>query len=305
MNLKSLTFSRFTLAVQLTAGSLMFWCAPAFAVDDLKAGIASYQKQDYAQAAEALKRAAKKDPYNAVCHYYLANSLVYLSDTKGAATEYFTCFDLDPFGQAGQYSREALKKLKGPVSPVPGSGNAARTAPDSGASIRHAVGSIGRQTTEKGKFYQDNSQICARLVSDNATVYANRVSQSAEELVAEIREAYRGKMPESVEADLEEIRQKALYKAAWVREDAQQQAHRRMAAETKRSELVEKSASNLLALIAETPKVGKVKLKAAGTNLYVRNYAMEPLPTPEPLTAEWKLLPQAEGKAQRKGSRNI
>lgn len=305
MILKPLTINRFNLAIPGAVGFLLLCFAltePANAAsDNLRAGIASYDKGKYSEAVEIFKKAAKKDPYDAICHYYLANTLLHLGDKTGAANEYYSCFDLDPFGQAGQYSRDALKVLKSAaISPA-----AATSAPDSGANIRHAVNSISRQTTEKGKFYQANSQVCARLVSENATAYATKVSQSAEQLVAEIREAYHGKMSQAVEDDLEEIRQKALYKAAWVREDAQQQAHRRTAAETRRSELVEKSASNLMALIAENPQPGKVKVKAAGTNLYVRNYSMDPLPTPEPLQAEWKLLPQAQIKSDRKGIRGI
>lgn len=305
MNINPTTFSRFAWTLQLVVGSFLFLPSAVLAAGDhFSLGVASYEKGNYRQAGESLQKAVRQDPYNAVCHYYLANTLVYLADNKGAAGEYRACFDLDPFGQAGQFSRAALKKL--------GDGYLASIAygpknvlTDSGSSIRSSVASISRQTTEKGKFYQDNSQICARLASDSATVYANRVSQSADELVAEIQAANKGHMSEEIEADLQEIRQKALYKASWLREDAQQQAHRRMAAETKRSELVEKSAGNLLALISENPQVGKVKLKASGTNLYVRNYAMVPLPTPEPLRAEWKLLPQSQIKAARKGSLNL
>ena len=276
----------------------------------LSTGIAFYEKHDYAKAADSLRKAVNSDPYNAISHYYLANSYLQLGDRKNAASEYFTCFDLDPFGQAGQYSRDALKQLGG--ASVSGGSSAAnpggglqQTAPDSGASIRNAVGSIGRQTTEKGKFNQASSQICARLVSDNATIYATRVSQSAEELVAELRESHRGHLPEGVEDELQEIRQKALFKAAWIREDAQRQANRRIALAKNRSELVENSATNLMSLIAENPQAGHVKLKAAGTNLYVRNYAMDPLPKPEPLKAEWQLLPQAENRSERKRPRSM
>lgn len=285
----SVNVAFYYLTSLLAAAGVFAFCSvtAAFAADSassLKQGISNYERGKFEAASVSLSAAVNKDPYNPISHYYLANTFLQLHDKSAAIKEYASCFSLDPFGLAGQYSRDALVSLQ--ASPVASSAreDKNRVALDTAKSVRQAVTCIDKQTNEKGKSHQVSGQISARIASDAATVQAEYVTRQANDLVAEITAA-NPKLPPNVQDDLEDIRQKALHRASWIREDAQQQAHRRVAMAARHSEYTEKAASNLMALIAENPKAGHVKVKAAGTNLYVRNYGFESRPE---LKAEWK-----------------
>ncbi|MBX9687644.1 MAG: tetratricopeptide repeat protein, partial [Candidatus Obscuribacterales bacterium] len=276
--------------------------AQADSLASLRQGIEKYRARDYNQALKLLAKASEEDPYNAEAHYYLANAHVFLHDGNAAMAEYSRCFELEPLSNYGQYSRQALlafgKKFQGLVSnrAVPQK-NREHLAPDDPKSIKQAVEMIRAQTCERDRLHHEQAEGAAKTAVSAAEAAGQRINQSASELLEDLTPPNKQLSP-ALEEELHEIQQKAAFAGQRARLDGQQQAHQHMSAATQRSAHVEKSASNLLYLIGESPKPGHVKVKAAGTNLYVRNYGMEPRPPLQPLQAEWSLLEKDEFKSK-------
>ncbi|GAI25268.1 unnamed protein product, partial [marine sediment metagenome] len=203
-----------------------------------------------------------------------------------------------------QYSRQALlafgKKFKGFTDD---SAQASKhLAPDDPKSIRQAVALIRGQTGERGKLNHDWGERAAKAAVSGGEIQGQKMNKQAESLLDDLS-AMAHASP-ALQEELHEIQQRAVFEAQRAQQDAQQQAAKHMSAAARRSTLVESSASSLLALISENPRPGHIKVKAAGTNLYVRNYGVEPLPPQEALLASWEsLTPPAQANAPAAGDR--
>lgn len=277
---------------------VLFLClqlqAPAFAVDsNFKQGMQSYKKKDYNAALKLLKKSSAADPYNAEIHYYLANCHIFLNDGESAMKEYSQCFDLEPLSTFGQYSRQALlafgKKFKGLYTQAPDGKK--HVYPDDPKSIKQALALIKDQTCEREKLHHDTAETAAKTAVDAGEERNHRINKKAEELAEDITPTDRPPSPE-VQLELHEIQQKAVFEGQRAKLNAQQEATKHMTHAAERSTNIENSANSLLSLISEKPKPGRIKVKAAGTNLYVRNYDFEPAPPIEPLVATWESLVQ-------------
>ncbi|MBX9724975.1 MAG: hypothetical protein K2X81_26460 [Candidatus Obscuribacterales bacterium] len=286
MALRGLSFACLT--------SLCMAAAVSAAEDLAHKGMEFYKQKDFKQAVVFLGKATRKDPYNAELHYYLANSHIFLKDGNSAIREYSACFDLDPLGTFGQYSRKALlgfgKKFQGLATAAAEPAGKHRIAADDAKSIKQAVALIAAQSCEREKLNHAAGEDSAKVSVSAGEDKQRRLSKAAEDLLADLSQANRSPSP-ALQEEMHEIQQSAVFAGQHARHDAQQQAAMHMSEAVKRSTAVEKSASSLLALMSEAPRRGKVKMKAAGTNLYVRNYDFEPEPPPEPLLATWELLP--------------
>lgn len=279
------------------------FCPASFSADDLQQGMNSYRQKDYKEARRLLTKAVKADPYNAELHYYLANSMIYLGDGKAAMAEYSQSFDLDPFSKFGQYSREALlgfgKKFNG-IGKLQEKDNK-HLPPDDGKSIKQAVIAINSQTSQRESLNRAWGEHKARAAIESGEERNRRLRQKAEEQLEELSNSAGHKA--GLQEEMHEIQQKAVFEGQRAQADAREQAARHMGAAMASALAVESSATNLLRLISEKAKPGKVKLRAAGTNLYVRSYGSEPAPVPEPLLASWELLPQAQALPPQERSR--
>lgn len=268
---------------------------PGLASDSgLRLGIESYNNKNYKQAVKLLGKAVIEDPYNAEMHYYLANSYVLLKDGKSAIKEYAVCFDLEPLSKFGQYSRKALlafgrRFLGFAVQAVDGK---PPLAADDGRSIKQAVALIRAETCERDRLNQDAGEEAAKVAVAVGEQQDIRLNNAARQLIADLTPCDQN-VPPALQEELHEIHQQAVFAGRQARQDAMQQATKHMTAAAQRSTSVESSAASLLALIDENPRPGHVKVMAAGTNLYVRNYGLEPEPPIVPLMANWELLPGA------------
>lgn len=266
--------------------------ANAASSDSLKKGMQLYNKKDYKGALPLLEQAKSEDPYNAELHYYLANTFMFLKNGEAAMKEYCECFELDPLGTFGQYSRKALngfgKKFRG-------FGKAAtdgkkHVAPDDSQSVKQALKLIKGQSCERDNLHKNSAEAAAKTAVANGEERDHRLTKAAQELADEL--ASIPKQTPALQEEIHEIQQKAVFEGQRARLNAQQEATMHMQAAALRSTQIENSASSLLSLISESPKPGRVKVKAAGTNLYVRNYDFEPAPPLVPLTANWELMPE-------------
>lgn len=271
------------------------FATPVLASGALKQGIDAYKKNEYKEAIKLLNKAENEDPYNAELHYYLANCYVFLHDGESAIKQYSRCFDLEPLSTFGQYSRQALlgfgKKFKGFSGPDDGKEH---LAPDDPKSIKQAVVLIRKQTMDQDQrahtFGENAAQAAMRKGESRERQINREVDQLTEELAPHAHNPV-------VQQELHEMRQKAVFTGQHARYEAQQQAAKQMEHAAQNAMSLESSAASLLRLISEDPIPGRIKLKALGTNLYVRNYGMEPKPPLEPLLAEWELIGSSKTKA--------
>lgn len=83
-------------------------------------GLEHYKAGRFHHAEVYLRVAVTETPGDAMLHYYLANSLVYIKKHEDAIAEYRKCFNLDPSGPFAQYCRKALAayRLQVPDAPV-------------------------------------------------------------------------------------------------------------------------------------------------------------------------------------------
>ena len=269
---------------------------PAFAVSSLKLGMEAYRKNDYKEAIRLLNKAEAEDPYNAELHYYLANCYVFQHDGESAIKQYSRCFDLEPLSKYGQYSRQALlgfgKKFRGFTGSHDGKEH---LAPDDPKSIKQAVALIRKQTEDQDKRAHSYGEKAAESAIQKGESHAQQINKDAQQLSEDLAPLARS---QAAQAELHEIRQKAVFAGQHARFEAQQQAAKHMEHAAQNAISLESSAASLLRLMSEDPKPGRVKLKALGTNLYVRNYGMEPKPPLEPLLAEWELIGAQKPKAE-------
>jgi hypothetical protein len=86
---------------------------------------------------------------------------------------------------------------------------------------------------------------------------------------------------------MEDWSSRGQIRTSWIRADAQVQALRHRSAADQSARELAASAANLEALIAEKKRPGEAKLRALGTQLYVRYYGTEdhdaPTPPQDPL----------------------
>ncbi len=274
----------------------------AFAAGSFKQGMLLYKKKDYPNALKSFQKALPEDPYSAELHYYLGNTYVFLGKGEEAMKEYSQSFDLEPLSTFGQYSRQALmafgKKFKGFYSAS--TDGKKHVAPDDSKSIKQALTLIKGQTCDREGIHHGQAETAAKSAVAAGEDRDHRIGKAAQELVEDLTPVNKSPSP-ALQEELHEIQQRAVFEGQRARLNAQQEAAKHMAAAAERSTHVETSASSLLALISENPRPGHVKVKAAGTNLYVRNYDFEAAPPLEPLLASWQLLPELEQNGEEQG----
>lgn len=256
-------------------------------------GITKYKEHSYLEAAKFFQEATVRDPYDARAHYYLANSWMYLRNSKQAVREYQACFDLDPLSAYGQNARRAIlglgKAYAGCVRGAVAEEDHERVAPDTPHSIKQAVNQIRKETQERENINRQWGEGIAKASVTKGALTEAKITRDTDLLVFDLN-PNNNAVSADLQLELNEIKQKGVFAGQRARQDAQQQATRHMTAAAQKSTLVENSATNLLSLIAEDPRPGHVKMKALGTNLYVRNYGTEKIPVQEPLLASWETM---------------
>jgi hypothetical protein len=154
--------------------------------DEIQVGIEAYQHHDFQTALKYLTLGEHAEPQNALIHYYRANSLASLKQIKKALPEYQAALKLDPKGDVGFYSEQALKNAKqttasGPLQgtvnaqgfqtystptarsyaqPIPGSAATGVWSPSSGSSagiqIMQQSRDLSRQVVDAGAINEAN-----------------------------------------------------------------------------------------------------------------------------------------------------
>lgn len=301
------------LAIFCLCGSFVW--LPAWSIDSLSQGIEQYNQKQYSLAAKTLQKAVDEDPYNARSHYYLANTWMYLKNTKQASKEYKACFDLEPLSESGQLSRTALLQLGLDEERAPASANS-HLVPDPPVSVQQAIRKIDGAARERELIYQKQGTETAKAPLAKAEQQIQEVRCQQKEEETALKRAYAraighedqadgeiktpGENSESgrqLQYDLKDVAKKADAKVKLIREQALRESVRIQTEAIKKSSDIESYATGALGLMSEDARLGRVRLRATGTDFYTRRYSYEKEPTPQPLQANWEKMGAGPQKA--------
>lgn len=284
----------------------------------LQEGMRQFHARRYSMALGPLERAVSKTPNDATSRYYLANCYVHLGRHEDAQREYDMAYRLDPFGPVSGYCRRALlgygmsipteSELAALGKPVATrrvaalpSDSVSHNAPQH---LNRAVDTIRRQADfEKGRH-----KLAADVFGSNAVRTgegtAKKILDDADAECRAIMDApltvagganVRGGWGVSVaslelakQMELErrkelcaEIRRKADSDAARVRAEAQDRSQKYKQYSQDRQDALDEVADSLESQLSTSRLKDRVKMRAEGTGLYVRNFGVVPSPSPE------------------------
>lgn len=232
---------------------LTFNKAYALAAQELK------QKR-YHAAADAFLRVINLNPRYSPAYAYLGDILVKLKDYEGAKEAYRAGFEVDPFGQYGRYGKAKLMGLARRDATI-------RTQPqDSQLIVERTLKLINKQSSDLSSIHAAEGQRWSRWRTDLANIQLRRIAQESNTSVNYLgRRGYQG-YDDREQSNLANIRNN------YVRNDAAVQATKIRAEAARKAAFVAQSAADLKAQMMQPVRPGNAKLRALGTNLYVRYY---------------------------------
>jgi len=228
-------------------------------------------------AEDCFNRASQADPQNQMIRFYLGQTLENLYDDQAAKAAYTDCFRINPFNEQGNAAKKALLQLNGRVE------ERAHQATDTPEVTKKTVEMINRQSREM----QANYIHWGNANSQRAISMGNRISARNGYFEPMTWSGVRGGRRLYDYSGMEDWSNSGQIRTSWVRADAQVQALRHQSASVQSARELAATAANLEALIAEKKRPGEAKLRALGTQLYVRYYGTEdhdaPTPPQDPL----------------------
>jgi ribosome-associated translation inhibitor RaiA len=274
-------------------------------------GMRQFHARRYSMALGPLERAVSKAPHNAMCRYYLAGCYVHLNRHEDAQREYDMSYRLDPFGPVSGYCRRALlgygvsvpadtelATLRRRPTLQAVKGPAASVQHNSPHFLNQAVDTIRRQADfEKGRHKQSSDTFAsnalrtgegtARKILDDADaeckaiidaplygIGESRMSPHMAALAREQEMQRRGLF-------VAEIRKKAENDALRIRTEAQDRSQKFKQFSQDRQAALDEVADSLESQLSTSRLKDRVKMRAEGTGLYVRNFGVLPSPSPE------------------------
>jgi len=275
----------------------------------LEEGIRQFQARRYALALGPLERAVAKAPHYAMGRYYLAGCYVHLSRHQDAMKEYDMAYRLDPFGPVSGYCRRALlgygrsipneSELAALGKPAV---HATRTHKDI---VRHnapehfnkAVDTIRRQADfEKGRHKSASDTFAgnavrtgegtARKILDDADAECRAILEAPLVVAGAgnnfaLHQQAREMEMQRRNSLVAEIRKRAENDAARIRGDAQDRAQKFKQYSQDRQNALDEVADSLESQLSTSRLNDRVKMRAEGTGLYIRNFGVAPSPSPE------------------------
>lgn len=221
----------------------------------------------YKAAASELLESIKLNPRFPRSYAYMGDVLIKLNDREGAREAYKACFEVDPFGTYGRYGKaKLLQMVRQDAYYKPG-------AQDSDKVVSHTIKTINRQVGDMTQRIQKDSDNVSSWKSALATIAQRRMLQSMQEARMQgggrrgtITTYYPGGGERHEMSDLS-IMNNYYMQTDWVRQNylARAEAARKAA-------FVNESAANLKAQMLQPLSPGGSRLRALGTNLYVRYY---------------------------------
>ncbi len=270
------------------------------APDAFARGMDLFNQRAYHAAEEAFECASTLSPGNPEYHYWLARDRQQLNDAEGAHGEFEIAFRLNPFGKLAAASKEGM------LATAERSALEARPPVDTPDIMKGAISTINSQAKEAmGARLTDGLQIAnwrirlGDIEADNIERQAN--SQTQDAYTPRFygnrygNRFYPGRRRSILNwNDRTEISNLTQVKIAYQLADARVQATRAQTDARIRATAIEASANSLYQLLAQPYKPGEPRLRAFGTNLYVRYYGSEPsdgLHQPPPVDPGLKASP--------------
>lgn len=267
----------------------------ADAVDDYKA-------MRYHACCAKLLKAIELKPNDAITFYRLGDVLTILKDEQGAKEAYSACFDSDPFGPVGRQARAKILAYAQRDAYL-------QTAPqDTPIVVGRTINAINRQSADLIDRYNREGQRWAQWRTRLGAIEARKIQDETNQRLAALRQSYRGgyygngspvgyyghrssygAFNPAFSFDQREMSNLGQINASYQQSDARVQGNlARIEASTKAAAVAE-CATNLKDQMMQPARPGDAKLKALGTNLYVRYYGDDtpsyddPQPPEDPL----------------------
>lgn len=242
-------------AVMLFLGTASLFSMPQAIAGALEDGVEQYYYKRFHTAAMFFEEACAKDPMNWKPHFYLARTLEQLREYEAAKAEFEYCFRLNPFSKEGRLAKQAVLDLASDRE-------RRKHIADDPMIVQQALRLLNAQSADlKGRIRADAN----RLANERMRLAAERLNMRVETNPNRYRRWYY--RPD------EEVSNRAYVQSSWHRNDAMREAALARIEATRRAAEIQKSSNNLKLLIADpSNKPGSAKLRALGTNLYVRFY---------------------------------
>lgn len=235
-------------------------------------------------AAEELMNAIQINPSSSLAFKQLGDVLFELKDPEGALEAYKACFENDPFGENGKYAKAKLLSLS--------ASNARRnTAPqDTQPVVENTVNTMNRQVRDYTARMQYESMRNSARISREAAFTMNQrnfpgyQNISADQYLRRARQGLGGGGFAGGFAGVgrggstgfnnypPEISNLNYLRNSWARTDSRVRAMAAQREAAQKATYVAESAANLKEQLLRPHKKGEARLRALGTNVYVRYY---------------------------------
>ncbi|HEY9785152.1 MAG TPA: tetratricopeptide repeat protein [Candidatus Obscuribacterales bacterium] len=247
MNLNQLKQSFLIALAVLTAAA-----SHAQARTALEEGIEAYYQRRFNAAAMHFDEAIAKNPQDWRGHFYLARALEQLKDYKGARDEFMVVFQMNPFSKEGKLAKAALMDLAAGIE-------ARKHKADDPKHFKQAVRLINAQCNDNKTRFRAQAQ---RAANERMQLHARSLGM-----------AMPTRRSPWYYRESDEVSNMAYIRNSYARTDAMRQSALMRLEAAKRAEETQKSANNLkMLLVDRSVRPDSAKLRALGTNLYVRNY---------------------------------
>ena len=244
-----------------------------------------YRQGNYAAAVSALKWQVQQAPRDAKAHYLLANSLMQIGQKSDAVQQYQLTMTLTQDAQILSNCRIALNmmaaaaqqqqayaqqqgwqnQIAAPPAPPTAKGRAASAAIQQiDDQVTRTSNSLANDGSQDAASWQRAGQYMANQLQTNAAQQASLMSRSSAIGVP----AYTQQNIQNVQTQAQAAAQQSL-------NDAQDKANRSIQYSNAKMWETQAAAQNLQELLTEPTSPGGAKLKAEGTNLYVRNFDVD------------------------------
>jgi tetratricopeptide (TPR) repeat protein len=248
----------------------------AFAASYVDQGMEAYDQKRYYAAEDLFNKALQENPGNQSVYYFLGKTLEHLYDTKSAKEAYQNCFRINPFSVQGKYAKQAVTQLSGQIE----ADN--HTPADTPQMTAKTISEINRQAADSKQRYD-------KVGTQQAAWSITKANNELAQLGYRYRMSTANLGPNTRKGTINMGDMSSMYaiNTSYIRTDGQVQANLARAAAAKAQTELQTSANNLEYLLADKKQPGEAKLRAFGTNLFVRYYGNEdheaPTAPPDPM----------------------
>ncbi len=246
-----------------------------------------YRIAHYKIAEIELRQSISEDQNNAIAHYYLANTLVYLNRHEEAIEEFKRAYHLDPFGPVSRYCRSALLTYKiqptvfdGEEEPIEATQAMKRYFyAEKNAPPQEKITAIHDEAEREKQKNKLAAELLSKAYGTTTDNEVQKIQQSARQDVADTLDLYENSpypfMREIGAQRAENIQRDADEMVRVVKARAEQHVSEYERWSKRKGELLDEAVANLEKQLVTKSLPGTPQLVNVGTDLFVRNYAFK------------------------------